>query len=470
MRKIALYIYLLLQCAYVFSQHKPLLYGFQEISQSLFVNPGAKVNQQMHIGFPFLSGIYVKGASSGISVYDVFADDNVDFNLKVRRALDNLGRNDAFSVNEQLQIIDVGFAPNTLNAKDYYSFGMYQELDVYSRWPEDPAILFYEGNFSNLGKRFSMRDISARGEVLTVFHFGINRKIDNKLIVGARVKIYNSLFEASSVNNRGFFLTQQGNTNLYSHMLSGDISVNSAGIASLDNTENESKELINRAFFGGNLGVGFDVGFTYQLSEQETLSGSLQDVGLIWYSKDVKRYTVDGTYVFTGLEVNFPQISNTPSFNDYWEALKAEIKESINYQETTDGYIRFRPIKLNAAYTYSFGKRKNDDCECVLPDWYNQYTNGVGAQLYAIKRPRGPDVALTGFYYRNLFRGLSLKTTYTIDKYSFTNVGLGLSSQIGSINLYLLAENLLEFKNLAKANTVAVQFGLNYIVKHKTQK
>ena len=56
-----------------------------------------------------------------------------------------------------------------------------------------------------------------------------------------------------------------------------------------------------------------------------------------------------------------------------------------------------------------------------------------------MKRPRGIQAALTGFYQKRLGRTLALKTTYTVDKYSLTNIGLGLNLQAGPVNFILWA-------------------------------
>jgi hypothetical protein len=60
-----------------------------------------------------------------------------------------------------------------------------------------------------------------------------------------------------------------------------------------------------------------------------------------------------------------------------------------------------------------------------------------------------------------------MKATYTIDSYSFKNIGLGLSSNFGPVNFYILADNLLEYRDVAKANSLSFQFGLNIIFKDK---
>lgn len=58
-----------------------------------------------------------------------------------------------------------------------------------------------------------------------------------------------------------------------------------------------------------------------------------------------------------------------------------------------------------------------------------------------------------------------MKATYTLDSYSYKNIGLGLSTQLGKLNLYVLADNLLEYHDLSKANSLSFQFGLNVIFK-----
>ena len=84
-------------------------------------------------------------------------------------------------------------------------------------------------------------------------------------------------------------------------------------------------------------------------------------------------------------------------------------------------------------------------------------------QLFAIGRSRRPQLSLTAFYQRRLFNFLSGKVTYTADGFSKTNIGVGLSSHIGNINFYIMADNLLEYQNLAKSNYASVQLGFNYI-------
>jgi hypothetical protein len=111
---------------------------------------------------------------------------------------------------------------------------------------------------------------------------------------------------------------------------------------------------------------------------------------------------------------------------------------------------------------YEFGKQQEKQCNCTSLD--KPYQNKVGAQLYTVFKTKKPQAAITAFYYRRLFNSLHLKTTYTIDSYSHKNLGVGISAHISSFNFYAMLNNLLEFKNIAKAQSVSLQLGFNIIL------
>jgi hypothetical protein len=77
--------------------------------------------------------------------------------------------------------------------------------------------------------------------------------------------------------------------------------------------------------------------------------------------------------------------------------------------------------------------------------------------------PRTPITALTGYYKRNILKKLQVKATYTLDSYSYSNIGLGLSATIGKFNMYFMADNLLEYRDVSKAKSLSFQFGFNFI-------
>ena len=479
MRKIRLLVYLtLLGSTSICAQNKEILYDFYEIPQSLMVNPGVKTDEKWHAGVPFISGLTFQAGTSGVTVNDLFANDGIDFTTKVQeRVLDAMTHKDDFSTTSQIEGFNVGFRGKN-RPENYYSFGVYGETDIIVYWPKDLAILAFEGNGgANIGRSFDLGHLSLRGEMVNVFHFGINHKVSNTLTIGGRAKLYSSIFQFQSTGNSGSFRTTQGPNNIYVSTLTADMQLRTAGIKEIfdildDDSRSAREELpslfTKRVLLGGNLGLGFDAGFSYNLNPQTTITASILDVGFIYQSKDIQNYTLRGSASTEGITVFLPEDIDDVN-NDQWQELVDDIQETLPYEENTKGYISFRPVKAYGSIRYDFGEggRGFQDCGCGINAGKGSnrdyYPNSMGGQLFMMKRPRGIQAALTGFYQRRFGRVLSLKTTYTIDKYSFTNVGLGLNLQAGPVNFYVLADNLLSYQNVADSHYASLQFGFNII-------
>ncbi|MEP4785840.1 MAG: DUF5723 family protein, partial [Gilvibacter sp.] len=204
-----------------------------------------------------------------------------------------------------------------------------------------------------------------------------------------------------------------------------------------------------------------DIGFTKKITDQWTFDASLLDVGFIRHSKDVENYKVEGVYEFEGVDPIFYESDQGQTADDYWSDIEEDFEELFKVDSTQSKYTTWRPAKLNASLNYAFGKKIDKECNCIQEE--SDYLNAVGMQLYAISRPKQPQLALTAYYYRRLFNGLSAKATYTIDSYSFKNVGLGVSANIGGMNFYIMADNFLEYQNIYNAQSVSLQLGFNYI-------
>ena len=467
MRYLFTYI-LFLVGVFAISQNKQILYGFDDVPQSLMLNPGIEVSQKKHYGIPFLSQIHFNGGSSGVSVHDIF-EDGGNINDRITQKIFEMRNTDFFTATQQLELINFGWrAKNEI----YFSGGIYQEFDFIAYFPRDLAILAWEGNQDYLDYEFDLGEISTTGDFMTVYHFGLNKRISDKLTVGARLKLYSSMFSYRSVNNAGTFVTRLGDTdsaNIYEHTIqNADVSVETSGYASLrelDGVSQVTNEILGRAFFGGNFGVGVDLGFTYNINEAWTLSASALDVGAIFHSKDVENYRAHGTYTMDGINLIFPSLSEGESTFPYYDDLEDEAEREIPFDTLHNSYTQFRPAKLNAALSFGFGRfNLSKECDCMNMGGSDLHKHNVGFQFYSIFRPKGPQMAGTLFYRRRVTDYFSAKATYTVDSYSFSNVGLGISADIGKVNFYLAADNLIKYGNLAKAKSVSLQLGFNIII------
>ncbi len=448
------------------AQNKQVLYGMDEVPQSLLLNPGSIVSQKAHYGIPFLSQIHFNGGSSGVSAYDIFGKSDVDINTRIRNKIHELKNTDYFTATEQLEIINIGWRYKN---DTYFSGGIYQEFDFITYFPRDLAILAWEGNRDYLDYEFDLGEISTTGDLLTVYHFGVNREISKKLTVGLRLKIYSSIASYRSVNNSGTFVTTLGDENsenIYDHTVrNADITVETSGYSSIRDADAVGGEILGRALFGGNIGVGADVGFTYKINNAFVLSGSVLDFGVIFHSKDVETYRVHGDYNLEGIELIFPPLSDGEATFPYYQDLQDEIERELPRDTLYNAYKQYRPAKINVGLTYNFEKFGGSrDCDCRNMDGNGSDRDGLGLQFYGIVRPKGLQMAGTLFYHRLITDNLSAKVTYTVDDYSSSNIGLGISANVGKLNMYVAADNLLWYANLAKAKSLSLQLGFNIII------
>ena len=436
-----------------FSQNKQVLYDFAGLPQTLLLNPGLETDYKFHIGVPLLSGFSSEIKSTGFSLAEIFSVNNNTINDKISAVLNKIDANDYLKVNTQIEVFSAGFR---FDKKTYVSFGFYQELDAIGYLPKDAFTLINEGNTSYLNKSFSISEMIYKLDVLGVIHAGISRKVSDKLTLGGRFKVYSSALNLETTNNSGTFTTRLGNNNIYVHHLDNvNFNTRTSGLISNNEYISDASTYIENSLLGGNLGAGIDLGFTYHVTPQLQLSGSLIDLGFVQHTKNIKNKLIVGSFTFEGIEFEFDSNRN------YWGELDAALKEQLPIVDNQDSYTSWRPAKVNAAIKYSFGEKRSKYCyDNTLKDFY---TNAFGAQLYSVFRPLRQQFAFTSFYEKSFSNKLQAKITHTIDDYSYYNIGVGVSAKIWKINFYGILDNLTKLSDISTSNNVSLQFGFNLL-------
>ncbi|WP_300434178.1 DUF5723 family protein [Christiangramia sp.] len=467
MRKIVLILFLF-SSLLSFGQNKPLLYNVDDLPQSLMQNPGARIDFTRHIGVPFFSQIHLFAGSTGVTAHDIFSDEDPNVNARVRNVMNSITAGDYFSINEQLEILSLGWK---MGAKGYFSTGIYQELDVFAYFPKDPAVLAFEGNADYINQDFEFSDVNFTGEILTVYHAGFNYKVDRKLTVGGRFKLYSGIFNAESTSNEGIFRTVQtpGGPNFYRHEVSGvDVVVNTSGYASLKNEANMTvdeavAELLSRSFFGQNIGLGLDLGFNYRVTDQFSVNASIRDLGLMFHQKDVENYNYFGSFQTTGLEPLFPELDENESAIPYWDVFEERLDVNLQDETTENIYTTWRPLKFNASFQFGTGKS-------ILPCDYliskrPRFMNLFGMLVSGVNRPKGLTYGVTAYWDRKVNDNMRFRLAYGVDEYSLTKLGAMVTSRFKNFNIYLAANDIIGYTNLAKANSASLQLGFQFVFK-----
>ena len=455
MKKIVLLIFLI--SAISLKSQQKLAFSFAESPQTLLLNPGAETNFRSHYGIPMLSNFSFDLGITGFTLNDLFSNDSRAFKTRFEAVLNKINSTDYVSFNTQVEVLNVGFR---LDKKTYLSFGFYEELDFISYMPKDFIELFYYGNQPFLNRSFSLSQVSMKGDFLGVLHAGISKKINEKLNVGARVKIYSSSINIESLNNSGTYTSSTSNENIIRQSLNNlNGQIRTSGIVDSDDEFIDSPgEYFSKTFLGSNMGLGLDFGLTYHFTSQLEFTASLLDIGFIRHSKNTKNFNIDGNYVLDGLNFEY----DASSLSNYWQQVEQDFRDKVITEETQEGYTSWRPMKINAALKYSFGEKRGKSCYSKTHKQY--YYNAVGFQLHNIMRPIKPQFSFTSFYEASLSKKIHTKFTHTINDYSSTIFGAATSLQLGKLYVFGGLDNLLGVADVSTANSIALNFGFNIVI------
>ncbi len=479
--KYFLYIWIVLITGNLFSQNNQILYDFNQLPQTLLLNPGAEVSYVQHFGVPFLSNIYVQAGATnkGITYNNLFSD--TDSNTEVLRNIynQNLNSDDYFLINQQIEIFNAGF--RLRNEKYYLSFGIQQKTEGFSLYPEEPADLYFNGNDQKedgkpeYGDKFNLNQLSFAGEILGVFHVGISKKINDNLTLGARFKLLSGALNIDFTNNFGDYNLSKGtifNNHNFNNM---DIAFRSSGLINPDgdNILDETSQVIKGLFFmNGNIGVGFDLGLTYHASKEVILTASVLDLDFINYSNEVVKYEIKTDFKLADQEYFDP--TEGDEFN-YWNDKLDSYMDPDNFKgyipvdTLQTSYVTNHAPKFNASAKYQITRTSNEKYNSVYRNSYyvtpvnDALTTEFGLQTYVAFHPNRMIWAVTPFISRDINKYLSAKFTYTYSKFSAKNIGLGISTHYKSFNFYVTADNLLALPKWKDSNYQSAQFGMNFM-------
>ncbi len=200
------------------------------------------------------------------------------------------------------------------------------------------------------------------------------------------------------------------------------------------------------------------------VNDEFIVTGAAQDIGLMFQREDVENYLYYGEYYTDGIEPLFPDLEGNQDALPYWDIFEDDVDAHLIDETLQESYITWRPVKFNTSVEYGFG-RAYQPCNYLISNNSGKvrYVNLVGMQLAGVRRPKGMVYALSSYWDHKITDKLRFKIAYTLDDYSYTNLGLMVSSTFNKFNVYLATENILGYTNLAKTNNVAIQFGMQLI-------
>jgi hypothetical protein len=411
------------------SQNLINFYNFDNVNQSLMVNPSGQHHFRTVVGIPAISGVNVHVQNTVFQLGEYFNNNPSQENIN--NIVTSLSERERLNFYQSADLLFVGFGLK----KGYLSFGVQQEATLNTVLPGDLFKFLYYGNEgSNNALNIDATTLNMEALIQINYHLGYQHYLlDSALIVGGRFKFISGTAHAHLRN---------ADINVYADMFEWTIKTNvlmeSSGSAYLEDYGSLNPiELIKP----GNPGWGVDLGATYLLPKMK-FSGAILNVGQISWKVDNKMYQSKGEYTWEGIVI---------SENDYDQDIDAigdSIIEALEFEEIAPyNYKTSLPSKVLLNYEFSLSPKHAFAATYQGDIWKGSIYHTMG-------------VTYIGRYAKrfNLLLGYSKQLDGN------NNIGLGLSTAMGPLQFYILSDNAWGFYKPSELSSTSVRLGLNLVI------
>ncbi|MEI6047948.1 MAG: DUF5723 family protein [Bacteroidota bacterium] len=460
------------------AQNSQVLY-YMNLPQNHLINPALRPSNSLYIGLPVMSGINLNINNNFVNFSDVFMkgqkgdsvisflhpDNNVDDFLAKIKDKNSLEPETSF------QLFGLGFSAG----KDMYFF-----LDINDRiagnivFPGDLFKLALKGNEGFVGSKIDLSSLRGDLKYYREVGLGFSRNFTNNLRIGVKGKLLFGI-AGVSIDNRSLGITVNDN---YSHSLDADLVVNISGPVTVTKDNNKK---INGIDFddsrfktaGGiadfilgkkNLGLGLDIGATYNISDKIVVSAAITDLGFIKWKKDVTNLKAKSRFEFSGLNM-LDVINGTKTFDELGQEMLDSLENSFIVSDSNIPFTTYLPFGVTFGGSYSL-------------------TNRISFGLLSYSRVIGKQIreSLTLSANVNLGNALSTSLSYTVANHRFDNLGAGLAFRTGIVQFFMLADKIPVMWNKIKIdnkstiplpaswNTINLRLGMNIVFGNRIRK
>ena len=410
---------------------------FMNIPQNHLANPAFKPSNSVYIGLPGMSGmsfsinnnflkfsnIFMKGKTNDSVLTFLHPDFNVDDFLSTTK--------DKNSIEPQLSVpvLSVGFAAG----KDgYFSLDIIDRVDGNIVLPGDLFELALKGNEGFAGSKIDLSSLRGDMKYYREAGFGYSRKITSRLRMGIKGKVLFGV-AAATIKNNALAITVNDD---YSHVINADLRVNLAAplkvtkeangdIKSIefdDSVTDSPGKAIKYALGTENLGLGIDIGATYDVSDRFKVSAALTDVGFIKWKRDVNNLVASNQFAFSGIDLS-KVIDGTKTFDEAGNEMLDSLKNAFKVTDTNEPFTTGLPFGLTVGGSYNFTPS--------LSVGMLSYTRFIGKQVKE---------ALTLSANANIGTSFSASLSYTAVNSSYDNIGAGLAVRTGFFQFFILTD------------------------------
>jgi hypothetical protein len=429
------------------------MHQFTGVPQSNYTNPGILPQSRFFIALP---SAYVNYWNPTFVLDDIIKEVGDSSMLDFSKLYnDRPGGTFGFNIEQQSELFQIGFR---IKKKNFLSLGVYQGLQTSVQLPVDLLRLAQEGTTDYFRNNpIVLDDISLNIQSYVAYHVGFGREINDQWSVGGRVKLINGLVATSTEYARGKIYWDSDSVRLTS-----GLRYNTSGLARLDQSLGIFGGDSIRALapginvndwvpMTGNMGLAFDLGFTYKPIKKLVLSFSATDLGSINWSDDLTSYVSDEQeFTYRGAQITVGNESGGGMF----EGIQDSLLSSLNIQEEAGKTFTTR---MNSRYILSASYE-------LLP---NTFVGGIYSRNLSFNQTFDAFTAFTQFKIWNV---LFLRGNYTLSQGTFDNLGGALAVNLGPLQIYTVADNLLALNNQGNVSSFNIRLGANLVFGMRKEK
>lgn len=357
-----MFLYLLLSSSTVFSQNNAL-YLHHEIPQAISLNPAIENSCKTYIGFPALSSIQYAFNSSSFTYNDFIRQgtgsksDSLIFDYE--NVFNQIKRNNRVQNSAELVWLDFGFRKK----KRYFSFNLKSKLAINLYYTDDLFGLL-SGNWNSdddtpLNFQLANNKLDVLG--YTSLSAAVSQEINSNLRIGIRLSY---LQGAALFKTQKSYFSIETNDNPVEIQFTPDYNINASFPMTFSYDSQGLMEQIRPVFsnpianflLNKNRGASIDLGFDYKHSEKISFSGSILDLGFIYWQTNTLNLQTSGSFNFQGIDLN-QYTSGTVLQTDIQTILKDSVKQLFHYQQGQKSFFSLLPAQIYFAGNYNLTEK-----------------------------------------------------------------------------------------------------------------
>lgn len=423
-----------------FSQQDNTLFFMHDIPQANFVNPAVQIRCQQYFGLPLLSTMHINANSTGFSYSSLSPGKST---LDVDMLTSKMHSRDFLSMEFHYTPLSFGFM---WDKNQYFNFAWTEKVDAKLFYSKALISLLKDGNTQYVGNGLSTRNPGLNAFYYRELSFGYSTKYGYYSIIGGHAKV---LFGLAGVFTKRRPVDLSVNKLTYDIDASWNPKVNTSlplniSYDALGNVSGVSVGSISPVGFllnFKNQGLATDFGFIYK-RDNITWSGSILDLGLIWWHDETTKFENKGHVVFQGAT-----ITDNIDPVDYANSIRDSLHNQFHFKATKKGFITFLNPRIYFGGTYPVHKQIK-----------------VGALARTEYYPGRPIVGVTLSATAFTEKGSTLSVNYSVMDGSFVNLGVGAGFSNDRFQFFILSDNVIAFISPQTARNANLRFGFNFFI------